>query len=295
MSLANPLALQSFSYAQLESSMRTGDIILYKASPSVDKRVLWAQRLARLTALLPCSTCVLIPSIPRSDDETQTDERSWLQWSDAAVVVQMTDETETNPSQDANKLIPYVFVAEDTEFRLQPLKALLASVAAAHRTERIYCAVRQFWIDSDGRKRTFRLGNQLRCSLREQIIDFYREILITARAEAASVPEAILHARDAALRIALDDAQPPPARMLTEAQRRFAAPSQHYVALFRVSSCYFTLYTLYRINLLRVEPQAALATTAIQENGCVERQLFQGYQLGEEVTFYFNAPLQPAS
>lgn len=298
MSLALPLSLQAYSYEEVESWMRTGDVVLYNDSTTSEcRRTARAAMLSKFYTLLPCNTFLMAESDENNslDDESQAEivrEQSWLYWRNAALVVLMTDETETNPRAESNKLIPYVFcVHGDSQCpTMWPLKTLLREVAANGAVNAsgkcAYFALRQLFTGSDGNQTDPRFCQRLRDSLRDQILAFYRDTMRQALDEVQKHPPHILRHRLTQVRAALDILQPVPQRMVEVSS---ADKEQQRIALFYACTCYFTLYTLYRVNVLRVEPHAAAATAALQEGGGIEQQLGAGYSLCDEISFYYQA------
>ena len=116
------------SFAQLESSLRTGDVILYSddaatfATRRSQRLLKRAAALARFLLLLPCATHEnLAASDSYGGDGTDEEEHESgrhcrldfeAEFGDtrqAAFVIELVDETHTNPSHDQTKLLPYVF------------------------------------------------------------------------------------------------------------------------------------------------------------------------------------------
>lgn len=284
MSRANSLVLQAYQYEQLEQSMCTGDIVLYNDSESR-----WPEWLSRLYALLPCSTYVVAcmgthESLDEEQAVEQVPQRDWLHWRCAALVVRMIDETETNPSRDPTRLIPYVFVVDgDNDCHgLYPLKTLLARIASkSSRGSRVYFAVRQLMTRSDTQQRHQRLVSQLRHHLRVQILTYYADVQTQEKEELQQIDRETLAKRHTLVSEALDDQKP---RVPLDASP--GAANKHKLALYRGSPCYFTLCALYQINVLRIEPQADTAIAAVQEGGILQTQLASDYSLTDEIPFF---------
>lgn len=305
MSLAMPLSLQAYSYEEVESWMRTGDVVLYNDSTSSEcTRAARAATLSKIFTLLPCNTFLATESHSYDsdengsslDDEAQAEivrDQSWLYWRNAALVVLMADETETNPHGNVNKLIPYVFyVHGDSQCpTMWPLKTLLREVAAGGAAQAsgkcAYFALRQLFTGADGRQADAHFCARLRDSLREQILALYRDIMAQAVDEVRRHPPGALQHRLVQMCAALDVFQPPLPQSMVEVSA--ADREQQRIALFYASSCYLTLYTLYRVNVLRIEPHAATAAAALQEGGGIEQQLSSGYSLCDEISFYYQA------
>jgi hypothetical protein len=118
------------SFAQLESSLRTGDVILYSDAPATfatrrSQRLLRrAAALARFLSFLPCVTHENL-KVSDGDGGDGTDEEEhereggqkclldfegeFDETRQAAFVIELVDETHTNPRNQPTKLLPYVF------------------------------------------------------------------------------------------------------------------------------------------------------------------------------------------
>lgn len=120
----------ALSFAQLEAGLRTGDVILYSDSEATfatrrSQRLL--QRAAMLARLLSFFPCVTHESLrfgggagDGTDEEDDRDsgaqcrldfEGDFEEARQAAFVIELMDETHTNPNNEPTKLLPYVFVS----------------------------------------------------------------------------------------------------------------------------------------------------------------------------------------
>lgn len=294
MSRSNILALQAYGYDQIETSMCTGDIILYN-DPCTDVPRPFlsscAEVLTQMLTLLPCTTDIVTAWASRAlpDEEClpeATPERQWLHWECAAVVVSMRDETETNPpiTFDENKYIPYVFSTRRSTqaYEFIPLKCLLADLVT--RAGQSHFALRQLMTNADRHRQNQRLCSQLRNSLATQILNFYREVQATAMSEVRYTRDTVLAARVRDIATALNDMTP---RLPVKYASSISLAHKHRLSLFRASPTYFALFTLYRISVLRVEPEVSTAMCSVQEGGILETQLSGDYFLTDEIVFSY--------
>lgn len=293
MSLLSPLFLQSFAYGKLEASMCTGDIVLYRDTSVVDNRALWASTISRALAMLPCNTYLAASQVHVDgsmdgewDDQStvELDSRQWVEWNGAYLVVQMTDETETNPTRDPKKEIPYGFLVDQFgNYALLPMRELLRQIVDADNTAHSYFALRQLKTVSDGVRDRFNLGSMVRSTLRTQILDFYQATIEQAKGERETHTEQALTRRWLAISEAVRTTKPEPHAM----EKLSVKMSPFNVALFRANPCYLVLYTLFKATVLRVEPTIGTAIASIQEGGSLQHQLRTDWSLSDEIVFYY--------
>lgn len=121
------------TFAELEPSLRTGDVILYSdpdaafATRRTLRQMKRAAGLARLLSFLPCATHenLRIGGSYGGGDGTDDDDRDdngtastcrldfegdFEDARQAAFVIELVDETHTNPQNDLKKMLPFVFV-----------------------------------------------------------------------------------------------------------------------------------------------------------------------------------------
>jgi hypothetical protein len=121
------------TYAQVEPSLRTGDVVLYSdydlvfASRATQRLLRRASVLSTILSYFPCvsyenlrADCVdngsngseenecIQTGVCRLDFESECDNDR-----QAAFVLQLVDETHTNASRDPNKLLSYIFLSTD--------------------------------------------------------------------------------------------------------------------------------------------------------------------------------------
>lgn len=122
------------TFAQLEASLRTGDVVLYNDNEATfatrrTRRLLRrASGLARLLACLPCASHDNLSfgaagGGDGTDDEDRDDsgagvcrldfEGEFDETRQAAFVIELVDETHSNPQNDPKKMLPYLFVPAD--------------------------------------------------------------------------------------------------------------------------------------------------------------------------------------
>ena len=292
MSRSNALFLQAHAYELIETSMCTGDIVLYNdGTPDTALSTWCAESLTQLMAMMPCTTDIVTAwsSPDAADDDGSleaTPERQWSHWEHAVLVVSMIDETETNPTitRDEKKHIPYVFHVRPgvLSYELIPLKTLLAEVMA--RTGACYFALRQLMTRADRHHENQRWCSQLRNSLRTQIITFYRDVQAIEMEESKAHDAGKLASRRRDVTTAINDLVPRAAPLVATSQ---GMAQRHRLTLFRASPAYFALFTLYRISVLRVEPGVSTAIALLQEGGLASTQMSSDYFLTDEVVFHY--------
>lgn len=121
------------TYAQIETSLRTGDVVLFGDAETefVTRRthrlLQRANVLGTLLSLLPCvsyenmRTDLLSAAGGGTDDEEHDADGSCRldfegdidDTRQAALVLMLADQTHTNPQHNSAKLLPYVFVSTD--------------------------------------------------------------------------------------------------------------------------------------------------------------------------------------
>jgi hypothetical protein len=290
------MSLGCMSYRDVEPTVRTGDVVLYNDArlgrASVDDRsACW---LARLLALLPCTTYSLNDALTvDAVDDVESNCASLacvepvdepLHFRCAALIVCMLDETETNRERNENKLLPYVFTVKRYDnqcFQLIPLRELLGALTAS---ERSMLALRQLSISSDGgMPELSKFGSYRRDSIRKQMLDFYQQVLHADSADSThfGLPAMLLRFRAVVAQINRPVDLPVPAAGLVHTL------GDHRLALFAGSPCYFVLYTMFKVNVLRQEPAVYSAIASVQENGLAEQLLAIGYTLSDEMPFSF--------
>jgi len=149
----------SLAYEVVERALRTGDIVFYnyqgsekniqKSVAPIERKLARASRLSHLCSLLPWLACMIDDSESResggSSNNNNTNDvfksdanemidaetemmHTWSAWQHATLIVVMHDETqESNPTRNARKTLPYVFVPNSkNRLTLMPLRTLLA-------------------------------------------------------------------------------------------------------------------------------------------------------------------------
>lgn len=136
------------AFAQIEPSLRTGDVILYSdveatfATRRSQRLLKRATGLARLLSFLPCVSHENLRSGGATgaggdgtDEEDRDDaavacrldfEAEFDDTRQAAFVIELIDETHTNPQNDPNKLLPFLFVSSDR--MIAPARDFVASM-----------------------------------------------------------------------------------------------------------------------------------------------------------------------
>lgn len=118
------------SFAQIESTLHTGDVIMYSdtaatfATRRSQRLLMRAAALARFLSFLPCATHEILKvgdgdgGDGTDEEESQGDgskpcpldfEGDFDNTRQAAFVIELVDETHTNPHHQPTKLLPYVF------------------------------------------------------------------------------------------------------------------------------------------------------------------------------------------
>lgn len=283
------------TYAELSDSMRTGDLFLYNAraetqTPAERGKFAVALLLARLLALLPCSTYASLAcgadapdsSCDEDDDEyfhrnrddavTSVLAIDVQQWTDAALV------TCAGAPAKAHVFVP----GEDGVFRLTPLDAFVASLGAGRQCGAVrHLMIRDELCTSNGENG--RLFSQRRAQLSERIGTFQRHLVTQSQRRA---PQTIDWAVAAALayRGLLTS---PDAMGLSGSGVPLSNDAQ--LALMRASGSYTALQTLYAAQVLRVAPRAIDSAQLLQERheSALARQLASDYQFGSERVISF--------
>lgn len=261
-------SLTACSYKEIEPSIRTGDILFYNddssglASEQTRRLRNCAAWLTRCMLTLPCLSSVSVMSDDRQQSRDQDEDNNdqqryatprasqrpllpveWLDWQHAALIVCLSDKGDEQP---------YVFRAIGGRFVLTRLDEV---VGLQHQR---FFAIRHLIINKEAgfggvdviaRRRYV---SQRRSQLRDRICEFHRSIY---QAEAARQP-APLHMHITSV--------------LNEIYRPAGANSpppvecdQHTLML--ASTSFTTLYTLYKAQILRVEPRVADANQLLQD------------------------------
>ncbi len=124
------------TYAQLEATLRTGDVLLYNdpetvfATRHTQRQQRRAGALARVLSFLPCVTYESLRVDACSiDDDEELEEKDSCRLDfesdtddtrQAALVLLLVDDTHTNPNHDPTQVQPYVFVPNDRV--IEPLR-----------------------------------------------------------------------------------------------------------------------------------------------------------------------------
>lgn len=288
------MSLGSMAYSDVETTLRTGDLVLYNderlgRATARDRRARWW---ARLLALLPCTTYSLndMLTIEAVDDIESADASlsaappvdEPLHFRCAALIVCMLDETDTNRERNKNKLLPYVFTVGDYAtqcFQLLPLRDLLGALGAGQ--SRQLFSLRQLSISSDGgMPELSKFGSRRRDSIRNQVLEFYKQVMTADSTDSGRLGLPAMLARFGAVLKQINE----PTEL---AANNKPIVGDHRLALFAASPCYFVLYTLFKVNVLRNEPCVYSAIGAVQEGGLAEQLLASGYALSDEMPFSF--------
>ena len=114
-------------FAQLEPTLRTGDVILFSdpdATMATRRSARLLDRAVSLVRLLSYLPCTVHHQWAFDDDRAVNFEADFVEKRQAAFIIEMQDDTHTNPRNDSDKLLAYIFVP--SECLIVPLREFVA-------------------------------------------------------------------------------------------------------------------------------------------------------------------------
>ena len=292
--------------------LRTGDLLLYNdencelLAPHQHTPLL--TKLTRLLSLLPCTTYGVDTYVDELDriemlGTVRTDSQKslrfvrptqeLLQFRCAAVIVCMSaDSAQQEPGSEGaanpQTLVPYVFTVTDYEqlaFQLVEMDTLISNIASTGHNR---FAVRQLSMACDySTPDEQQYSSRLRNSIRQQLLTFYKQVMEADKTEAGLFGVDALVNRFKNL-LSFLQTQSGSEEWCDNAavdhtnKQNTANPN---LTVFAAIPAYFALYTLYRVNVLRLQPCINNAVACLQEDGVLDNCLAGGYRFSDELLF----------
>lgn len=282
------------TYAQIEQSLRTGDILLYSDADTEfvsrrTRRLLHrASVIGTLLALLPCAShenlrtdLLFDGGVGTDDEEPDNDARGACRLDfegdvtdlrQAGLILLLADQTHTNPNHDKNKMLPYVFVPTDRA--VAPLRDFVEQRRSA---DPAFC-VRRLLLNNENSKEHAYNCSRMRDVLSRRLVDHcVRAVwLLKPVGDEQRCDE---QRREWQLAAFLN----------AESTAIFAAPAPQQMTdvdtkvLLRSNSNYFVLHALYANNIARKLTHSRCATRLLHSNTSLS--LSADYRLEEPFAF----------